>query len=249
MVDKLCKDIINTTKKLPDYRLKFRIEKDSLWKLQSEESDFKVDKSTPPVSLAQSLNGLPLRPYLETTFTDGSSRGSSRDAVERSPFDEEDDFDPDDLLLPPCPCLIDLALVLMELHKAKSLASLAEAYGLQMTDDMDTPARFILGREIFRNCQLDIMDQTRMAIEACLDPNIEDELEQGFSGLSVDQLDSLIKTLDLANGGQPIRPDKNQSSSDLHDSILKEKRRAAEDDSRPRVRFRASPSIVAVQHS
>ncbi|RYP03342.1 hypothetical protein DL765_010533 [Monosporascus sp. GIB2] len=262
IVDKLCEQIITITRQLPSYRLKFRIEKDSLWKLQSEESDFKVDKS---------LSGLPLRPYLETPFNDGSSRQPAR----RSPLDEEGDFDPDLLLLPSCPCLIDLAIALMELHKATSLASLAAAYGLQMTDDMDSSARFILGREIFRNCQFDIMDQTRMAIGACLDPNIdtnednktldedalrdviyqrivrrlEDELEQGFSWLSVDQLDGLIQKLDLANGGQPIRPDENQLPSDLQGSISRKKRRASEDISRPRARFKASPSIVAVQHS
>ncbi|KAK6210867.1 hypothetical protein LQW54_005742 [Pestalotiopsis sp. IQ-011] len=276
LVNKLCKDIINITKRFPDYRLRFRMEKDRLWKLQSEESDFVIDKSQSPISLTQllaqesvllnekikrilsvllgyavlhlhetswlspdwgsrnvmffrSFGGLPMRPYIRTELSDDQATG--RPSSVNSMDDDEEDFDPDDLLLPPYPCLIGLAVVLMELHKAAPLETLSRVYNIPETDEEDPASRFIIAKDIFRCCNHEFTDQTRMAIHACLDPNIglgdngyaldgaglqgvlyerivqrlEDELEQGFSDVSVDQLDTLIQKLDLANGGQPIR--------------------------------------------
>lgn len=274
-VDKLCKDIIKITKRLPDYRLRFRMERDCLWKLQSEESDFVIDKSKPPISLMQllaqesmllnekikrmlsvllgyavlhlhgtswlssdwdsrnvmffrSFDGLPMRPYIRTQLSDDEATGRPSSV---NSTDDEEEFDPDDLLLPPYPCLIGLAVVLMELHKAAPLKNLSQIYNIPITGEEDLASRFIIARRIFRCCDHDFTDQTRLAIHACLDPNIgldddgarldgaglqgvlyeqivqrlEDELEHGFGDIPIDQLDSLIQKLDLANGGRPIR--------------------------------------------
>lgn len=276
LVRRLCQDIINITNRFPHYRLKLRMEKDCLWKLQSEKSDFFIDKSKSPISLTQLLaqesmllnerikrilsvllgyavlhlhetswlssdwgsrnvmffrspGGLPMRPYIRTEFSDEEaiSRPSSVNAKDD---DDEEEFDPDDLLQPPYPCLIGLAVVLMELHKAAPLQSLSKIYNIPIVDEEDLASRYIAVRDIFGCCSHDFTDQTRMAIHACLDPSIgldygdpldgtglqgvlyerivrrlEDELEQGFGDVAVDQLDSLIQKLDLANGGQPIR--------------------------------------------
>lgn len=52
-VDELCADIQQMLSRLPGYRLRFRLERDSLWKLCSERSNFKIDETKPNISLAQ----------------------------------------------------------------------------------------------------------------------------------------------------------------------------------------------------
>ncbi|KAI1388244.1 uncharacterized protein F4822DRAFT_239765 [Hypoxylon trugodes] len=219
----------------------------------------------------RSFSGIPLRPYIETHLN-GTLVNS---AVNSSITDEDDDFDPDDLLSPPYPCLVDLAVVLIELHKAKSLESLAEVYGIPVVEEMDITARYILVREVFKHCQLDITDQTRIAISMCLDPNIgvnddgdeidehglrdviyqevvrrlEDELEQGFSELSIDKLDTLVRNLDLANGGQPIRLEQKGSLPETRTANSKQKRRHPEDPAGRQVRFLALPDPNISDHS
>ncbi|OTB03537.1 hypothetical protein M426DRAFT_176028 [Hypoxylon sp. CI-4A] len=303
IVQKLCKDI---KKPFPNYRLRLRLEEDSLWKLRSEESSFKIDKSKPPLSLAQiilqksnvlnektkrilsvllsyavfhlhgtpwlkspwgspnvmffrSSSGLPMRPYVETPLDDTHTVFP----IGRTPMDDDDDFDPDDELSPRYPGLVDLAVVLMELHQAKPLDSLADICGVPVVDETNPAARYIFVREIFKQCRLGITDQTRMAISSCLNPNIgftddgeeldehglrdviyqqivrrlEDELEQGFGDLSVDKLDFLVQSMDLANGGWPIRLEQGTYMPDSSVSPSKEKRRLPDDTTRRRVRF------------
>ncbi|KAI0469769.1 hypothetical protein GGR56DRAFT_242648 [Xylariaceae sp. FL0804] len=310
MVSKLCEDITKITKRFPNYRLKFRMEKDCLWKLQSEQSSFKVDKSKAPISLAEfiieksnllnertkrilsvllgyavfhlydtpwlqsswgssnvkffrSLHGFPLRPYIETRL-DAGLREDNTEGNSASAAIDDSDFDPDDLLAPPCPSLVGLAIVLIELHKAVPLEDLAASYGITTGEDSDSAARYILARGVFDNCCEEFTDQTRMAIRACLDPNIgsdenggvlddqglrrviydetvrrlEDEMEQGFGDLSVDQLDILVRKLDLATGGQLLEYDAGGSTSIARGPS--KKRSAPEQKSGPRVRFRLS---------
>ncbi|KAI1106794.1 hypothetical protein F4804DRAFT_299831 [Jackrogersella minutella] len=55
----------------------------------------------------------------------------------------------------------------MELYKARSLESLAESYGISVVDGMDPTAHYILVREVFKHCRLDITDQPRIAINSC----------------------------------------------------------------------------------
>lgn len=112
-------------------------------------------------------------------------------------------------------------------------------------------------------------DQTRLAVEACLDPTIglddnsnrmddralrgviyerivsplEDELEQGFNGLAVDRLDTLVRNLDLANGGQPLPPDDKVQNSKLTRNSNGTKRRGSDDAGRPRLRVRFSQDL------
>lgn len=307
-VERLCADIMKIRKNLPDYGLRFRMEENCLWKLQSERSSFNIDPSKAPETLAQfiaekpnllnektkrvlsvllsyamyhligtpwlkswgssnitffrSSTGLPLRPYIETRLDENmieESQGSFLDI-------DEEDFDPDDALKPPFPCLVDLAVVLLELHKATSFDSLAELYDVYTADGSDKiMARYLATREVFRHCASEMTDQTRMAVKACLNPNIghgddgnlldeyalrgviyqrivhplEDELEQGFSDLVVDRLDDLVRNLDLANGGQPLPLEGNMKRSEHPHSVPKSKRRGSDDagGSRARVRF------------
>ncbi|ETS86735.1 hypothetical protein PFICI_00563 [Pestalotiopsis fici W106-1] len=311
VVERLCDDILKISR-LPDYRLKFQLDRDTLWKLQSEETNFKMDKSKPPISLEQFLvekhhllnektkrilsvllayavfhlhgtpwlqspwgssnvkffstsGGLPLRPYLES-YLDHNVGETSAGLL--GGYGNED-IDPDDLLLlPPYPCLVDLAAVLIEIHQARRLNSLAEQYNISGADDMDIGARYFLVKDVFKHCHQDITDQTRSAISASLDLKIglsddgepmdeyalrgvlyekivrplEDELENAFSSLSVDKLDVLVQRLDLASGGQPLHIDVT-SRSDVVAGAEMQKRKRSDSLSRPRVRFRTSLDV------
>lgn len=178
-VERLCADIIKIRKTLPDYGLRFRIEEECLWKLQSERSSIKMDPSKAPVTLAQfiaemsnllnektkrvlsvllsyaiyhligtpwlqswgssnitffrSNTGLPLRPYIETHL----DKDMIDNIGEPSLANEEEDFDPDDALRPPYPCLVDLAVVLLELYKATLFDDLADLHGVYKPDVSD----------------------------------------------------------------------------------------------------------------
>ncbi|ETS79227.1 hypothetical protein PFICI_09080 [Pestalotiopsis fici W106-1] len=318
-VHQLCKDILNTKRRFPDYRLKFCLEEDCLWKLQSEESDLVNDKSKAPVSLTQlltdgvtllnerikrilsvmlgyavlhlhktswlsptwgsdnvmffrSVDGLPMRPYIRTPLGDDEATGQS--SSERANDGDEEEFDPDDLLLPPYPYLIGLAIVLMEVHKATPFRILSETCNVSASDEDDLAARFINARDVFRRCNHEFTDKTRMAIEACLDPNIgvddagqdindtdlhnviyrrilhrlEDELEQGFREVLVEQLDSLIQDLDLANGGRPMLGMKKRSMA-LSGGMNTLKRPLGDDSANRRVRFQIATSTVIARTS
>lgn len=179
------------------------------------------------VMFFRSSEGLPMRPYLRNQLSDDFV---TEQLDLRSRNSEDEDYDLDDMLLPPYPCLIGLAIALMELHKAASFGSLLEFYGIQVVDEPDLATRFLITRELFDRCKREFTDQTRMAISACLDPNIglndfgndlddiglqsiiyerivhrlEDELEQGFQDVAIEKLDQEIQGLDLANGGRQI---------------------------------------------
>ncbi|UNI24639.1 hypothetical protein JDV02_010372 [Purpureocillium takamizusanense] len=168
--------------------------------------------------------GVPLKPYLQ--IRPGPVKSQSCPEAERSEPDPDDD-----LFYHPYPCLVNLALMLMELHQARPLEVIAWEHRLTVFPDMSDEERFLVAGQIFDTCKHDFQDQTRMAIDACLDVTIgvdgdddepdedslrcaiyqnivrrlEDELEQGYSYISVDGLDTLAQTLDLTNHGRPIQ--------------------------------------------
>ncbi|KAI0900539.1 hypothetical protein F4806DRAFT_159869 [Annulohypoxylon nitens] len=190
--------------------------------------------SSSNVMFLWSSNGVPMRPYIEKR-PNNSHYG---DVDSRTAIDEQDD-DPDSLLLPSYPCLIDLAVILMEIYEAKPLELLARKYSIPVVKDMNTSARYILVKDVFEQCQFVITDRTRMAIDSCLDPNIglddnkekldenglqaviyqrivrelEDELEHAFSSLSVDKLDELVQKMDLTDGGRLMSTEGGRNST------------------------------------
>ncbi|KAI1095381.1 hypothetical protein F5B19DRAFT_342270 [Rostrohypoxylon terebratum] len=289
-----------------NYRLRFHSENGNLWRLCSEESSSKIDRSKPPISLTQIMvknpkaltektkrvlsvllghavfhlhetpwlqspwslsnvmffetsSGLPLRPYIRARPNAGPSGGLGGHAE----TDEDDEFNPDANILPPCPCLVDLAIALMELYKAESIDSLAGTYGISAISQTDPKLRYASVREVFKCCQTDIADQTREAIRSCLAPGIreddhgkelndlelrsviyqrivrrlEDELQTGFSDLSIEKLDESAQNMDLNKGGQPIC--KEQANQSFHKSVSASKleQQTSDKPSGRRVRF------------
>ena len=200
---------------------------------------------------------IPLKPYLELQpRPEGSDLHQASDTAR-----EEDEDDPDDdLFYHPYPCLVSLALMLMELHQARPIESIAREHRLTMSPNMSNEDRFLVAGQIFASCKQDFEDQTRMAIDSCLDVTIggetedgepdentlrnaiyenivrrlEDELEQGYSDIYVDGLDSLAQTLDMARFGRRIKPE--ASEEPTHPKVVEPRRdtsrkRLADDES------------------
>ncbi|KAM0317313.1 hypothetical protein ACHAPQ_011050 [Fusarium lateritium] len=181
---------------------------------------------------------VPLKPYLQVRIKSKTAGHCPMDCGEGSDG-EEDDMDPDDeLFYHPYPCLVSLALILIELHQARPIQDIAKENNLTTSPEMTNEDRYLMAGQIFASCQQDFEDQTRTAIDACLDQAIgtdsdngytdddslrtaiyqnivrrlEDELEQGHSNISIDDLDILAQTLDFARYGRPIKSEKPKTS-------------------------------------
>lgn len=269
----LCDPIKKIQQNFPTYRLKFLVENDILWKLQSEpsnaadvmtnaitlqrfmaEESFKLTEKTKrilavllgyavlhlhetpwlnsswgPANILflRTSSGTPLKPYIELQFGNDIMNNTSSTIVEN---DEDDDFDPDDFMSHPYPSLVALAAMLIELHLARRLQAIARDHGLEYDENMNDCAKYIATAAIFGKVKDEISEQTREAIDKCLNPNIdvddngtqldahelrsviykdvvsrlEYELEHTFSYISIETLDTEAQKLDLTRYGQPI---------------------------------------------
>jgi hypothetical protein len=185
--------------------------------------------------------GTPLKPYIElqfgkdmgmssanTTSSGGDDDDDNDDDDDDDDDDNDEDFDPDDFISHPYPSLVALAGMLIELHLARRLQAIAQAYDLNFDDDMNEGAKYIATTEIFNSCKDDISEATREAIKQCLDQTIatdnagrtldahglrsviykevvsrlEYDLEHAFSHISVEMLDVEAQKLDLTGWGQ-----------------------------------------------
>jgi len=195
----------------------------------------------------ETASGIPLKPYIQLPLMEPYSAppllGQTEDAQaakgEEEEEEEEDDFDPYNFLSHPFPNLVTLAAMLIELHMARPIASLADDYGLrEMYSHSGENSLFLLTLEIFDKCKLEISEQTRAAIDRCLDRNIglrddgtdldrrelrrliyadvvqplEDELHQGFQYIAIDELDEMAHTFDLGRWGRVIQTQSRESS-------------------------------------
>lgn len=273
-VEFLCDPIKKIWKNFPTYRLKFLIENDILWKLQSEPSNLATDTTTNAITLQHFMteesskltektkrilavllgyavihlletpwlnsswgpgnilflrtsSGTPLKPYIQLQFGDDIENNAESAVIDSN---SDEDFDPDDLISHPYPSLVALAAMLIELHLTRRLQTIAQANDLDYHDDMNDRAKYIATAVIFDKCKNDISEQTREAIDSCLDQNIgvddngneldahelrsviykdvvsrlEYDLEHTFSSISIETLDMEAQELDLARWGEPI---------------------------------------------
>lgn len=270
----LCDPIKKLWKNFPTYRLKFLIENDILWKLQSEPSNLTTDTTTRAITFQHLITeeaskltektkrilavllgyavlhlletpwlnsswgpgnilflatsfGTPLKPYIQLQFGNDVDNKSENTTVDS---ENDEDFDPDDLISHPYPSLVALAAMLIELHLARSLQEIAQVHDLEFDDDMNDCAKYIATATIFDKCKDDISEKTREAIDKCLDQNIgvddnenelaipelrsviykyvvsrlEYDLEHAYSYISIEALDMEAQKLDLTRWGQPI---------------------------------------------
>jgi hypothetical protein len=273
-VEFLCEPIRKIWKNFPTYRLKFLVENDMLWKLQSEPSNVAAHTATQAITFQRFMaeesfnltdkskrilavllgyavlhlletpwlhsswgpgsilflrtpSGTPLKPYIELHF--GKDVEFSAANTTSYNDDDDEDFDPDDLISHPYPSLVSLAAMLIELHLARRLKAIAQAYDLKFDDDMNECAKYTTTTQIFKKCKDNISEATREAIEQCLDRNIvvdkarksldahtlrsifytevvsrlEYDLEHAFKHISIETLDTEAQKLDLTGWSQP----------------------------------------------
>jgi hypothetical protein len=115
---------------------------------------------------------VPLKPYLQMRIKSKTAGHYPIDYGEGTDK-EEDDIDPDgELFYHPYPCLVSLALVLIELHWASPIQDIAKDSNLALSPEMTNKDRYLMAGQIFASCQQDFEDQTRIAFDACLDQAI-----------------------------------------------------------------------------
>ncbi|KAH8707020.1 ankyrin repeat-containing domain protein [Phaeosphaeriaceae sp. PMI808] len=157
-------------------------------------------------------SAIPLKPYMDTRLVQNLACSG--------PLDEFQS-------------LVTLAVMLMELFCATSFTTLAKRYGFDIPDSGDNQVPWIDAKSVFEEWKFDINSQCRYAVEKCLDPQmweddegceldiqtlrikmyeeivspLEDELQQSFGYISIEDLDNYAQTLDLRSWSpQPNHP-------------------------------------------
>jgi hypothetical protein len=188
---------------------------------------------------------IPLKPFIQLQL--GQDHGcASVNASETVNVDKDgnvdlsssdsdsDSDDPDELLgRHPCPYLVTLATMLIEVYMALPFQMLAKKYGVNLLGNADDKSRYLDILQVFRKCESDIPENTqfRLAVNNCLNPNLwqdadnksldkqtlrsvmyqevvrplEDELKQAFSSICIEKLDSNAGNLDIGRWGQTIQ--------------------------------------------
>ncbi|PYH85260.1 putative subtilisin [Aspergillus uvarum CBS 121591] len=167
-------------------------------------------------------SAIPLKPFIQTQLARDHAVASPETSILDPDDFDPDDLDPDDIMIHQCPHLVTLGIVLMELYLATSFKELAEKYGVSLNDR----TRPIDAELVFEQCKNEIPENSQFhyAVKKCLDPKVwednngarlsdnalkaaiyqevvsplEDELSQAFSYISLEQLDRIAQTLDLA---------------------------------------------------
>jgi hypothetical protein len=179
-------------------------------------------------------SAIPLRPFLQTILRSCNNaefpdhgRGANEDL-------DDDSADPDDFVEHhPCPPLVTLATVLIEVYLATPFKMLAERYNVDLANTEDGGPQYLEVLQVFEACQSEIPEnsQFRSAVDSCLksglwqDENfdtldkdklrcilyeeivrpLEDELSHAFSYISIEELDKIAQDLDFGNWGESIQ--------------------------------------------
>ena len=172
----------------------------------------------------------PLRPFIHTNLVQLDEYNESNNANYDPGKEEPDEGDPDNVLfIHPCPNLVNLAIILLELYLALPFQKLAEKYGVQVSNSASSTDRFFEVGLVFQHCKPDIPEYSGfvVAIDNCLNPGLwqdrdcqvfdeptlrsviyqhivqplEDELNRAFSYISLEKLDLEAQEIDFANYG------------------------------------------------
>ncbi|KAH8777847.1 hypothetical protein F5883DRAFT_696801 [Diaporthe sp. PMI_573] len=248
----LCEPIFNM-KKRSAYRLELQVKKGQLFKLQSERSDQLIDLNKTPVSLDQFLQGGPQSftektkrilmvllsyavlhlhdtPWLQSTWNSSNviffrNRGSQTPLRPFLDEYENDDVDPDDMMQHPCPTMVPLALMLMEIFFVALFDELARRFNVKITGEMPGLFQYLDVDMVFNSCKSEIPENSHFlnVIDKCLDPTtwkdeddatldyqalrtviyeevvrpLENDLRQAYSSISIQDLDQFAQTLDM----------------------------------------------------
>jgi hypothetical protein len=136
-------------------------------------------------------SAVPLRPFVQAPL---SRLGEDEETCEIPDYDSEDDddgvdpddidpddLDPDDFMQHPCPILVMLAVMLMEVYFAVPFSVLAKRFNVELSPDNSASSKSALCIDadlVFRACRGEIPENSQFhrAVEACLDQSVwEDE--------------------------------------------------------------------------
>jgi hypothetical protein len=179
---------------------------------------------------------IPLRPFLQTRLLRTESPGLKPDDAQARGYDVEDefdsdDFDPDNQMQHPCPTIVTLAIMLMEVYFVTPFDEIARQKNVEVAKDASSLTTYIAASEIFEHCRNDMPDLFVYAVEKCLDRAtwedeesnrldshalrskiyeevvmpLENDLRLGYSSISIEDLDRFARELDFSNWDQAIR--------------------------------------------
>ncbi|OIW32350.1 pfs domain-containing protein [Coniochaeta ligniaria NRRL 30616] len=186
-----------------------------------------------------SASEIPLRPFLHIRL-DGTGEDSSKLAEQGQQSGEwnegefdPDDTDPDDLMQHPCPAIVTLAIILMEVHFVTTFDDLARRLKVEVGGDASFLTRYLDASTVFEACRKDIPENIQFlhAVERCLNRAtwededgtrldslalrsriyeevvrpLENDLSLAYSSIPIEGLDQFAQTLDFSSWDQAIR--------------------------------------------
>lgn len=185
---------------------------------------------------------IPLRPFLQTRLSQTESSGLDiDDHAQLDPCDVEeeldDDIDPDDQMQHPCPTILTLAIVLMEVYFAMPFEDIARRLNHEVATDTSFLTKYFIAIDIFEAYRDEMPDLFLYTVEKCLDRAtweddegnrldshalrsriyeeivrpLEDDLRLGYSSISIEDLDRFARELDFSNWDQAIRNQQSQT--------------------------------------
>ncbi|KAJ4316002.1 hypothetical protein N0V84_008066 [Fusarium piperis] len=195
-----------------------------------------------------SSSAVTLRPFIQTKLSlldlspppDGCEH--SPDTTESEDLDPDDldpddfdpdDMDPDDWLMHPCPILVTLAMMLLEIYFATPFDVLARRCKVDLGESQNNNTKHLDVSVVFQACRTEMPENSQFyaAVGSCLDPQawetesggslssdelrsriyekvvlpLETELSQAYSSISIYHLDKFAETLDFASWDQTIQ--------------------------------------------
>ncbi|KAL2281026.1 hypothetical protein FJTKL_12132 [Diaporthe vaccinii] len=173
----------------------------------------------------------PLRPFLDTSLSSHVPPG--RDTTTDPDEYEDEDIDPDDMMQHPCPIIVTLAVMLMEVFFAAPFDELAQRFNVKITGETAGLLQCLDADMVFQACKGEIPENSQFlkVIDKCLDPTtwkdeddatlgpqalrgmiyevvvkpLENDLRQAYSSISIESLDHFAQSLDMSSWDQAIR--------------------------------------------
>lgn len=181
---------------------------------------------------------IPLRPFLQTSLSGTEEDGLKLDEQGQKSGEwngdkfDPDDIDPDDLMRHPCPTIVTLAIMLMEVYFVTPFGDLARRLNIEVGEDASCFTRYLDASMVFEACRNEIPENIQFlyAVERCLDPAIwededgskldsqtlrsriyeevvrplENDLSLAYSFISIEDLDQFAQALDFSSWDQAI---------------------------------------------
>ncbi|KAG5925766.1 hypothetical protein E4U42_003954 [Claviceps africana] len=178
---------------------------------------------------------IPLQPFLQADLNGSLRKNQDGQSFGLGNLDIADvdssEVDPDDIMKHPCPILVELAIILMEVHGSRPFCDLATKYHVPF--EAATPnGRYDAAVKVFEMYKSEMPEnlQFHCAVAKCLDPHVwrvgatsnssiqairtkifeevvlplEDDVKLAFgSSVSLDSLDSTAKSLDIGPWVEP----------------------------------------------